>query len=69
MTRSWSFDESKKARFLLGKRSSYDLPDTRKFMTRVHIPEHGVSNDPETFSYVIQTYERACTHTKASQIV
>ena len=28
----------------------------------------GVSNDPESFPYVMKTYERACAHTKASQI-
>ena len=30
--------------------------------------KHGVSNDPETFSYVMKTYERTCAHTKTSQI-
>ncbi len=36
---------------------------------RTFLKEDGVSNDPETFSYVMKTYERACAHTKTSQIV
>jgi hypothetical protein len=32
------------------------------------IKEDGVSNNPESFSYVMKIYERACAHTKPSQI-
>jgi hypothetical protein len=32
------------------------------------LKQDGVSNDPETFSYVMKIYESACAHTKTSQI-
>jgi hypothetical protein len=35
---------------------------------RTFLKQDGVSNDPETFSYVMRTYERVCAHTKTSQI-
>jgi hypothetical protein len=38
-------------------------------MKRVHIPEaDDVTHDPETFSCLMHTYERACADTKPSQI-
>ncbi len=33
-----------------------------------YLKEDGVSNDPETFSYVMNIYERTCAHTKTNQI-
>jgi hypothetical protein len=35
---------------------------------RTFLQQDSVSNDPETFSYVMKIYERACAHTKTSQI-
>ena len=35
---------------------------------RTFLKQDCVSNDPETFSCLMPTYERACAHTKASQI-
>jgi hypothetical protein len=40
-----------------------DLP-----YARVCTLQDGVSNDLETFSYLMKTYESACANTKASQI-
>ena len=42
-----------------------DLPYARMC---TFLKQDGVSNDPETFSYLMKTYESACTNTKASQI-
>ncbi len=36
--------------------------------TRTFLKQDVVSNDPDTFSYVMKIYERACAHTKTSQI-
>jgi hypothetical protein len=36
---------------------------------RTFLKEDGVSNDPETFSYVMKKYDRACADTRTSQIV
>jgi hypothetical protein len=34
---------------------------------RTFLKQDGVSNDPETFSYVMKIYERACAHTKIAR--
>ena len=42
-----------------------DLPYAR---VCTFLKQDGVSNDPETFSYLMKTYESACANTNASQI-
>ena len=52
-----------------GERVSYDLPYAQVHEAQsVFLNQDGVSNDPETFSCLMQTYERACARTKAIQI-
>ena len=45
------------------------LTYTSSWSVYTFLEQDGVSNDPETFSYVIQTYERECVYTKVNQIV
>jgi hypothetical protein len=44
------------------------LTHASSWSVRTFLKQDGVSNDPETFSYVMRTYERVCAHTKTSQI-
>jgi hypothetical protein len=53
---------------LVNDRVTTFLTHTSSCSVRTFLKQDGVSNDPETFSYVMKTYERACAHTKTSQI-
>jgi hypothetical protein len=44
------------------------ITDASSWNVCTFLQQDSVSNDPETFSYVMKIYERVCAHTKTSQI-